>query len=63
MLKGLEKDLNCLKLTLEKKDNQISQYNKVLKDTKIEYQNLFNENKSFIEENKKYKQQQQQQQQ
>ena len=63
MLKGLEKDLNCLKLTLEKKDNKISQYNKVLKDTKIEYQNLFNENKSFIEENKKYKQQQQQQQQ
>ena len=60
-INGEKKKTFCLKLTLGKKDNQISQYNKIFKATKIEYQKLFNKNKSLNEENKKYKHQQQQQ--
>lgn len=63
VLEDLEKDLNCSKITLEIKDNHISRYNKILKAAKIEYQKLFNKNKSLIEENKKFKQQKEQQQQ
>ena len=63
VLEDLEKDLNCSKITLEIKDNQRSRYNKILKAAKIEYQKLFNKNKSLIEENKKFKQQKEQQQQ
>ena len=59
----MERDINCLKFSLEKKDNQISQYNKILEVIKIEYRKLFNEKKSLIEKNKKIKQQEQQQQQ
>ena len=59
----MERDFNCLKSSLEKKDNQISQYNKILEVIKIEYRKLFNEKKSLIEKNKKIKQQEQQQQQ
>ena len=59
----MEIDINCLKFSLEKKDNQISQYNKILEVIKIEYRKLFNEKKSLIEKNKKIKQQEQQQQQ
>lgn len=59
----MERDFNCLKFSLEKKDNQISQYNKILEVIKIEYRKLFNEKKSLIEKNKKIKQQEQQQQQ
>ena len=60
-INGEKKKTFCLKLTLGKKDNQISQYNKIFKATKIEYQKLFNKNKSLNEENKKYRHQQQQQ--
>ena len=63
VLKDLEKDLNSLKSTTDKKDNQVSQFNKILTATKEEYQKLFNKNKSLIEENEIFKQQQQQQQQ
>ena len=63
VLKDLEKDLNSLKSTTEKKDNQVSQFNKILTATKEEYQKLFNKNKSLIEENEIFKRQQQQQQQ
>ena len=59
----MERDFNCLKFSLEKKDNQISQYNKILEVIKIEYRKLFNKKKSLIEKNKKIKQQEQQQQQ
>ena len=56
VVENLEKYLNCLKLTIEKKGNQIFQFNKILKAINIEYRKLFNENKSLIDENKKIKQ-------
>ena len=55
VLKDLEKDLNSLKSTTEKKYNQVSQFNKILTATKEEYQKLFNKNKSLIEENEIFK--------
>ena len=56
VVENLEKYLNCLKLTIEKKGNQIFQFNKILKAISIGYRKLFNENKSLIDENKKIKQ-------
>ena len=49
-LEKLEKDLNSLKLTIEKIDKQIFQFNKISKAIKIVYQKLFNEMKSLQKE-------------
>ena len=46
------KDLNVLKLAIEKKDKHLSQYNEILKATKLEYQKLYSKNKELTEENK-----------
>ena len=62
ILEELEKYPSSFKLTLEKKDKEIEQYIKQLNETKIKYQNLFDENKQ-LKENKKHKEQQQQRQQ
>lgn len=52
-LEELEKDLNNLKLTMQKKKKHLGQYDKVLKATKIEYQKITDENKKLTEELKK----------
>lgn len=53
-LEELEKDLNNLKLTMQKKKKKhLGQYDKVLKATKIEYQKITDENKKLTEELKK----------
>lgn len=52
-LEELEKDLNNLKLTMQKKKKHLGQYDKVLKATKIEYQKITGENKKLTEELKK----------
>lgn len=54
-LEELEKDLNNLKLTMQKKKKHLGQYDKVLKATKIEYQKITDENKKLTEELKKIK--------
>lgn len=51
-LEELEKDLNNLKLTMQKKKKHLGQYDKVLK-AKIEYQKITDENKKLTEELKK----------
>lgn len=60
ILEELEKDLSSLKLTIKEQDKEIEQYIRLVKATKIEYQNLFEENKQ-LKENQKNKEQQQQQ--
>lgn len=64
LIDGEKKKYILFKVNIRKKDikKKISQHNKILKATQIEYQKLFNKNKSLNEENKKYKKQQQQQQ-
>lgn len=49
-LEKLEKDLNSLKLKVEKIDKQIFQFNNISKATKIVYQKLFNKMKSLQKE-------------
>ena len=49
-----------MKLTIKEQDKEIEQYIRLVKATKIEYQNLFEENKQ-LKENQKNKEQQQQQ--
>ena len=51
-LEEIEKDLNNLKLTMQKKKKHLGQYDKVLK-AKIEYQKITDENKKLTEELKK----------
>lgn len=60
ILEELEEDLSSLKLTIKEQDKEIEQYIRLVKATKIEYQNLFEENKQ-LKENQKNKEQQQQQ--
>lgn len=64
LIDGEKKKDILFKVNIRKKDikKKISQHNKILKATQIEYQKLFNKNKPLNEENKKYKKQQQQQQ-
>ena len=52
ILVEMGKDLNVLKLAIEKKDKHLSQYNEILKATKLEYQKLYSKNKELTEENK-----------
>lgn len=60
ILEELEKDLSSLKLTIKEQDKETEQYIRLVKATKIEYQNLFEENKQ-LKENQKNKERQQQQ--
>ena len=59
--KDLKGELENFKIIIEKKDEQLNKFSKILKATKIEYQKLFKENKDL--KNYILKQQQQQQQQ
>ena len=59
--KDLKGELENFKIIIEKKDEQLNKFSKILKTTKIEYQKLFKENKDL--KNYILKQQQQQQQQ
>lgn len=53
-LEELEKYLNNLKLTMQKKKKKhLGQYDKVLKAAKVEYQKITDENKKLTEELKK----------
>ena len=51
----LEKNLTNFQVTIDKRDETIQEYNRLLKLTKIEYQKLFNENKILKEKLEKTK--------
>ena len=44
VLGELEKDIENFRLTIEKKDEQLQKFSKILKATKIEYQKIYQEN-------------------
>ena len=51
----LEKNLTNFQVTIDKRDETIQEYIRLLKLTKIEYQKLFNENKILKEKLEKTK--------
>ena len=51
----LEKNLTNFQVTIDKRDETIQKYIRLLKLTKIEYQKLFNENKILKEKLEKTK--------
>ena len=51
----LEKNLTNFQVTIDKRDEKIQEYIRLLKLTKIEYQKLFNENKILKEKLEKTK--------
>ena len=59
VLGELEKDIVNFKLTIEKKDEQVQNFSKILKATKIEFQKIYEENnelKNYILNQQKQKQ-------
>ena len=68
VLRDLEKDIEKFRLAIEKKDDQLNKYSKILKATKVEYQKFYKENKQLKDyilqqnQHKKHLEQQQQQQ-
>ena len=66
ILGELENDIQHFKITVQKKDEHLNKFARIIKVTKTEYQNLHRENtelKKYILKKKRYGQQQQLQQQ
>ena len=64
ILSDLERDIQNFKRTIEKKDEQLQQFSRILKATKTEYQKIHQENielrNYILKERKKYEKRKQQ---